>query len=718
MAKIMEKLVLNRILHIIPREPNLYGFVQGKSTTDALVQFISDITNRRNKSKPKPVTITFLDLDKAFERASPLPILEALINLGCTGKSISWIRAYLSNRSMKVFNKGIYSESQDVSHNIPQGSILSPTLFNSILINILNSLNSFPAKIIVYADDMVLITEGRNSNANMQNAIDTLNTEINKAGLIISPAKTKVMRIGSHKIKDNQIIKLNNMPIESVKSHMYLGVKIDHNLTFIQHAQYIKEKLQPRFNMFKIIAGTIRGLCTRSLIILYKALILSVLLYAAPVMIIASKTALDTLESLHKKALRMALGLPQSCKPHLLYLEAETVPIKSWIKVNAIKYICRSASSPHPSKAVQEVQNNISKNMTVFKSNSWTFKMVKMQQSCHIPLICPSVPISSDPWLDPPWTIIINNSTDKHTDPEGAAQEARQRIQSLSTPRTKTIYTDASRNMNADTAWAFYDDTNQTHSSGSLPRNTPITQAELFAIYQALLHFENHRDFLHSDLIVNTDSMAALFILDNPHSSTYPELHSKIVNLGHKLTLYNCTITLNWIPSHVNIYGNEVVDELAKQAIMSPQYDTLEHSTSMFANNIKELWRQELDSVSQEILNTSTGIWYNNTTNKEARFHLNRLLDTQLRKLRFRAFMYNSKGKARCNQCHMFYSPEHFLIECPQYAQQRYNLVDKLQPDHHRLSLREQAELLLRRISIDTKVFVKLIAKDQYKYQE
>jgi hypothetical protein len=49
------------------------------------------------------------------------------------GKMLAWIREYLDNRSFRVLFEGALSPEHIITRGVPQGAILSPTLFNVML---------------------------------------------------------------------------------------------------------------------------------------------------------------------------------------------------------------------------------------------------------------------------------------------------------------------------------------------------------------------------------------------------------------------------------------------------------------------------------------------------------------------------------------------------------------------------------------------------------
>ena len=123
-----------------PLHQNSLGFKRGFGTTDAvatLLQKVTPIRTLRPGYKSRATTI-FLDLEKAFELVSKEVILESTILQGLTGKLLSWLNNYLTYRSGIVQFQGEHSASQIFENDTPQGSSLSPTLFNMVVNQLLN----------------------------------------------------------------------------------------------------------------------------------------------------------------------------------------------------------------------------------------------------------------------------------------------------------------------------------------------------------------------------------------------------------------------------------------------------------------------------------------------------------------------------------------------------------------------------------------------------
>ena len=97
-----------------------------------------------------PVDAAYLDFKKAFDSVPHQRLLSKLSGYGISGKLLSWIEDFLSDRMQYVSVNGVSSEKVSVTSGVPQGSVLGPTLF-IYYINDLPSIATTPIKI--FADD-------------------------------------------------------------------------------------------------------------------------------------------------------------------------------------------------------------------------------------------------------------------------------------------------------------------------------------------------------------------------------------------------------------------------------------------------------------------------------------------------------------------------------------------------------------------------------------
>lgn len=116
-------------------------------------------------------------------------------------------------------------------------------------------------------------------------------------------------------------------------------------------------------------------------------------------------------------------------------------------------------------------------------------------------------------------------------------------------------------------------------------------QTELAAIQQATLHAAALDS---SHVVIHTDSKGAIEVLQHKNLRDNISLTTSILRNIGELEAQGKSVTINWIPSHVGIAGNESADALAKTASafaevtlqIRPSLSTLKKAARRRENNI------------------------------------------------------------------------------------------------------------------------------------
>ena len=104
------------------------GFRKRRSTIDHLVRLESYIRDAfLNKQE---VVSVFFDLEKAYDTTWKYGILQDLHEAGLRGRIPQFISKFLENRNFRVRLGSTLSEPYEQEMGVPQGSILSVTLFS------------------------------------------------------------------------------------------------------------------------------------------------------------------------------------------------------------------------------------------------------------------------------------------------------------------------------------------------------------------------------------------------------------------------------------------------------------------------------------------------------------------------------------------------------------------------------------------------------------
>ena len=149
-GKLLERMVLNRLRWKVGElPPHLHAFQRRRSTTSSFMTLMGALRSRSG-------LVAFVDLEKAFELAQPLVILEALVERGVGGRLLCWLRGFLMGRIARVRFQGTLSEPHEHELGTPQGSCLSPFLFNLLIAKLLAEPFSGAVKAFCYADDLFI----------------------------------------------------------------------------------------------------------------------------------------------------------------------------------------------------------------------------------------------------------------------------------------------------------------------------------------------------------------------------------------------------------------------------------------------------------------------------------------------------------------------------------------------------------------------------------
>jgi hypothetical protein len=139
--------------------------------------------------------------------------------LGITGNMLAFISSMLRHRLISVRVGNTLSKFCDINKGVPQGSSLSPTLFNIMTTDLPNKLTS-GCKISLYADDICIWRRGKNiniTNKHIQVDVNIFAQWCNDNNSVLSKNKTRCM-VFTRKRNDTFNIEINGTTVERVSS--------------------------------------------------------------------------------------------------------------------------------------------------------------------------------------------------------------------------------------------------------------------------------------------------------------------------------------------------------------------------------------------------------------------------------------------------------------------------------------------------------------------
>lgn len=342
-SKIFEKVIqtrLNSFLNSINFiSPAQYGFCAASSTEAACVNLLNDIQKGLDSKKNIQIGLLFIDLSKAFDTVPHNLLLQKITKLGIKSKEFLLFESYLRDRQQFVKCNNVFSSKQKIKCGVPQGAILSPTLFN-IFINDITKL-PLKGKIIIYADDICLKYQNTNPHIivkEMEADLKILEEWFKSNKLSLNAKKTKFMIIGSRFVKNDNIVlpKLNDSPIERVNEYKYLGLIIDTELKWISHINYIKSKILPFIGILKRFKYTLPIQIKKQI---YHSFIQSHLNYLNIIWGSAAKVHIKCLKVLQNYAIKSIFKLHYLESTTNIYKISNFPNFDSMRQINLIKFI-------------------------------------------------------------------------------------------------------------------------------------------------------------------------------------------------------------------------------------------------------------------------------------------------------------------------------------------------------------------------------------------
>lgn len=161
LTKIANTAVLDRLKEILERDKvlpkNSFGFRKGLSTNTC----VSFVTNWIKESKRSNLVTALIciDLSNAFNAVRTERLEEILSSVGVPQDILMWISSFLKNRSVSLQTRD-KKISRTISNGLPQGDVLSPTLFNVYTLK-LHQIEKDGVVLVQYADDFGILVKAR-----------------------------------------------------------------------------------------------------------------------------------------------------------------------------------------------------------------------------------------------------------------------------------------------------------------------------------------------------------------------------------------------------------------------------------------------------------------------------------------------------------------------------------------------------------------------------
>ena len=605
-GKVAERMVNRRLYWFLETTNNLgknqAGFRKGRSTVDQLFRITQRIHD--GFQSKKNTLAVFVDLQQAYDRVWRKGLLMKLEDIGIHGNLYRWIKFYLVDRTIQTKMNDALSSKEVLEEGLPQGSCLSSTLFLVFIKDLDDVLDSENA---LYADDLTLWathTDITIAAGEIRRNLKKLEHYCVKWKLKISQPKTVyTIFTKSHKIAKEKInLRINRKELRKEQNPIYLGIKLDRQLTLKQHIENLKQKATKRLRLLKKLATTEWGSDKSTLRSLYLGYVRSSLEYGAALMTTSSNANLKHLDRVQNSAVRLINGGMRSTPTTACEVHADITPLNLRREKATLELFEKSKrenrSNPNR-RLVDEWQPQ-----TRLTQKSVLHKVLELQGKHDLPTqrqdnntVMKDMPPHRIFKLPEIRMSLIGNVT-KKDDPVTVLTASLLTIDKFPDEWIH-VYTDGSATKSSNRAgygvYIRYPDGSSDEISNACGINSSNYDAEVTAIENSLILLKAKMQtttVVAKNIVIFTDAMSALQSLDEDPLSK-PELKTTILETHELMETFDIKIFIQWIPGHSDTPGNDVADRLAKKGSeqqQPPTRATYQTIKSILRADIKEEW--------------------------------------------------------------------------------------------------------------------------------
>ena len=297
--KLWERILDARLRQEVRICSQQYGFMPGRSTTDAL--FALRMLMEKYREGERELHCVFVDLEKAYDRVPREELWHCMREAGVTEKYVKLVQDMYKDSMTAVRSATGLTEWFHVRVGLHQGSALSPFLFAIVMDRITEEVRKEEPWNMLFADDIALCSETRNE---VEEQLERWRDALEKRGMKVSRAKTEYLALNG---QDEDEIKIQGAEVKKVEDFKYLGSTVQSNGDCNRE---VKKRIQAGWNGWRKVTGVI---CDRKISPevkgkVYRTVVRPALLFGLETVATSKKQEAE-LEVAELRMLRWSLGV-------------------------------------------------------------------------------------------------------------------------------------------------------------------------------------------------------------------------------------------------------------------------------------------------------------------------------------------------------------------------------------------------------------------------
>lgn len=280
LAKIAEGRVSKFVVESIQPyvDERQYGNQKGMSTTHCLIDVYHQLVSEAEKSN-NISTLVLTDFSKAFDVIDHNIAFSNLLSMGVSPSIVQWVVDFISGRKQRVKYKDSYSDWLTLLGGVPQGTILAPIIFLSIINSAQEGDRNTDIHVWKYVDDLTLGESRSYGNpGEIQKSLDSLHQWTIENKLKLNPLKCQVMQVYfGRKPTPDVDVRISDKKLAVVNKVKLLGVIIEKDLKWEGQVDAMYCKANKKLFMMRKLKEA--GLDRAELLTVYKGYIRPCLQY-------------------------------------------------------------------------------------------------------------------------------------------------------------------------------------------------------------------------------------------------------------------------------------------------------------------------------------------------------------------------------------------------------------------------------------------------------